>query len=92
MTMMTIQSQVTGILSLAACRLYGEPARSCNVRGLQPVTTRDDGKQCDGARFPKKPLQSCGAQVRECSDVGLAGTARGRPPRACAIRLAILDL
>jgi hypothetical protein len=33
MTMMTIQSQVdTEILSLAGCRLYGEPDRSCNAR------------------------------------------------------------
>ena len=48
MTMITIQSQVTGILSLAACRLYGEPARSCNVRGPQPVTTLDFGKTQGG--------------------------------------------
>ena len=34
--MMTIQSQVgTVILSLGACRLYGEPTRICNLRGLR---------------------------------------------------------
>jgi hypothetical protein len=35
---MTIQSQVgTVILSLGACRLYAEPIRICNLRGLRRV-------------------------------------------------------
>ena len=42
--MTTIHSQVgTVILSLGACRLYGEPTRICNLRGLrrEPVRKTD---------------------------------------------------
>ena len=46
------------ILSLGACRFYGEPTRICNVRGLG----RERYGSCSGERL---------REPRECGEVGV---------------------
>ena len=50
MTMM-IQIQIdTVILSLGACRLYGEPTRICHVRSLRRERNGSRSGECGGKR------------------------------------------
>jgi hypothetical protein len=51
MAMMTIQTQVdTVILSVEACRLYGEPTRICNCRSQSRTGGRAAGSNSQAPR------------------------------------------